>query len=75
MPDDHRTLFPLGSHVRYKPGYVNYPWVDSLEEDGRLLGTVVGHTPTRVRVRLQVRIAGRVNSRDAAVDVESLVKA
>lgn len=68
--------FAVGDHVRYKPGCGTYGYEDVLHADGRLAGTVIGHTPTRVRVRLILdysRIGGYVQHKTACVDAASLI--
>lgn len=59
--------------IRYKPGIGTYGLEESLQADGRVPGIVIGHTMTRVRVRLSVVFAGRVGSIDKCVDAASLV--
>lgn len=69
-------VFAVDERVRYKPGCGTYGYEDILGPDGRLAGVVVGHTRTRVRVRLTLdfsRIGGRVQHKERCVDAASLV--
>lgn len=52
LTDEDRRRFPVGQAIRYLPGFGTYGFEDCLEDDGRLPGKVIGHTPTRVRVEL-----------------------
>ena len=62
--------FLRGQAVRYRPGTGTYGYEDSLASDGRVAGTVVGFTATRVRLRLMLSL-GRIIVR--AVDPGSLI--
>jgi len=67
--------FPRGVHVRYRPGTGTYGYEDCLEDDGRLAGTVVGYTPTRIRVELTMTRRSMPSRRllvTRAVDAASL---
>jgi hypothetical protein len=66
-----RFAFAVGDKVRYKPGIGTYGYEDALEADGRVPGVVIGHSTTRVRVRLTLD-KGRAWNR--AVDTASLEK-
>jgi len=66
--------FQIGQAVRYKPGFGTYGYEDALASspDGRIAGVVIGHSPTRVQVRLTIDL-GRIVTR--AVDARSLTPA
>lgn len=61
--------FKLRQRVRYKPGVGTYGYEDAIGSDGCVPGVVVGHSRTRVRVRLTLDL-GRIVTR--AVDAASL---
>lgn len=65
-------LFRVGDQVRYKPGGGTYGYEDSVEADGRVPGTVIGFTRTRVKVQLMVMFAGRRSPVDRRVEAKSL---
>lgn len=60
---DDLAALPVGARIRYKPGFGTYGMEDCLEDDGRIPGTVVGHTPTRVRVELTLAASTVASSR------------
>jgi len=67
---------PVGQAVRYKPGSGTFGYEDVLGADGRIEGIVIGHSPTRTRVRLTLdfsRIGGRIQTVSRYVDAASLV--
>jgi hypothetical protein len=66
--------FQVGDQVRYKPGGGTYGYEDSTEADGRVPGTVIGFTRTRVKVRLMVMFAERRSPVDRLVEAKSLDK-
>lgn len=71
--DADRAAFPEGAHVRYLPGFGTYGFEDCLEDDGRVPGVVLGHTPTRIRVELTLTKRGGAKVR-RAVNADSLVR-
>lgn len=73
LTDEDRATFPEGARVRYLPGFGTYGFEDALEDDGRLPGVVLGHTPTRVRVELTLkRRGGKLVRR--AVNADQLIR-
>lgn len=64
--------FAIGQSVRYKPGCGTYGYEDALMPDGRVGGVVVGHSKTRIRVKLTLDL-GRTVTR--CVDPASLTPA
>ena len=64
----------LHDRVRYKPGIGTYGYEHLLETDGRVPVTVVGFTPTRVRVELPKGKALVGNRSVVTVYATSLVK-
>jgi hypothetical protein len=65
--------FRVGQAIRYKPGNGTYGYEDALEADGRVQGIVLGHTPTRVRVQLELRTPAIRRSVTRSVDAASLI--
>lgn len=62
----------IGTLVRYKPGDGVYGYEDLIEADGRIPAIVMGHSPTRTRIRFQPT-RGRVHVLiERSVDVSSL---
>ena len=69
MPQD----LPIATPVRYRPGQGTYGYEDALEAGGCLSGVVIGHTATRVRVRVTFRVGPRTGQTyERAVDRRSL---
>lgn len=65
--------FTVGQRVRYKPGQGTYGYEDALGSDGRLPGVVIGHSATRVRVRLQLGGTRQGSLITRCVDARSLL--
>lgn len=65
-----RTRFRYGQKVSYKPGVGTYGYEDIVGPDGRVSATVIGLTPTRVRIRIDCGEFGGIQVR--AVDASSL---
>lgn len=73
-------MLPVGQSVRYKPGQGTYGYeVETrLSTDGRIPAVVVGHSPTRVRVRMRLglgRVVERCVDEDSLVPVDDAVRA
>lgn len=54
---NHKTAFPIGSHVWYTPGKGAYGIVPDLARrspDGQVKGEVVGHTESRIRCLVKI---------------------
>ncbi len=64
--------YAIGQAIRYKPGFGTYGYEDALGADGRVPGLVIGHSRTRVRVKLTLDL-GRTIER--CVDAASLTPA
>jgi len=74
-PKGNPQDFVLEQRVRYRPGYGTYGFEDAVQADGRIPAVVVGHTPTRVRVRFTVPMVGsKPRTVDRAVDAASLIQ-
>lgn len=73
LTDADRAAFPVGQAVRYRPGFGTYGYEDCLEDDGRLAGVVLGHTPTRVQVELTLNKRGGAKVR-RTVNADQLIR-
>lgn len=67
-PQGNPQAFQVLQSVRYKPGGGTYGYEDGVEQDGRIPAVVIGHSPTRVRIKFAC--GGRVIVR--CVDAASL---
>lgn len=74
-PQGNPQAFAPEQRVRYRPGHGTYGYEDAIEQDGRIPATVIGHTPTRVRIRFNVPSHSgifRPRTIERAVDAASL---
>lgn len=61
-PQGNPKDFAVDQRVRYKPGTGTYGYEDYLDADGRIPAVVIGHSPTRVRIRLTPMTTERANT-------------
>jgi len=64
--------FKIGQTIRYTPGTGTYGFEDSIKADGFVYGIVIGFSPTRVRVELQLGGQRSGSTVTRCVDAESL---
>lgn len=57
-PQGNPLAFVVGQTVRYKPGIGTYGYEAAVEADGRIPAVVVGHSPSKVRIRFAMSLAG-----------------
>jgi len=76
-PQGNPQDFTVQQRVRYRPGTGTYGFEEAVEEDGRIPATVIGHSPTRVRIAFDIPMVADTRRRrvERAVDAASLIPA